>query len=277
MGVFQRSAAGATLLVALIAVAALPAAAPGRVTYPGPRFGVPFELRVSGVMQKQWQIIENPIFCEFSGSGSQTVTFRTSGWTRARVFSVDRLHSRRDDSYELEADVPLVLTVTRADNTTEIPSDTGRPCGATPPHSCGTRTVTIPRIPVRVRNHVLELDVMQDGTPGALANAVDQLYPVGSNCRYPNAEDVIKHRVAWPGNKRFLRPGSHGSFTARQGPDHAAGLGHVERHVDHVGHERAVQRQLQPADAQPLPGRVTVGRRSVGYVCDSRNGTVLAR
>jgi hypothetical protein len=277
VGVFRRSAGGAALLVALIAVAALPPAAPGRVTYPGPRFGVPFELKVSGVMQKQWRITENTVFCEFSGSGSQTVTFRTSGWTRARVFSVDRLHPRRDDFYELEADVPLVLTVTRADDTTMNPSDTGRPCGATPPHSCGTRTVTIPRIPVRVRNHVLELDLMQDGTPGALANAVDQLYPVGSNCRFPNAEDVVKQRVAWPGNRRFLRPGSHGSFTARQGPTTRTGS------VSSSDTQQAWATSEQYSASFSLRTRNRCRavsrsvRRSVGYVCNSRNGTVLAR
>src|SRR3981081_1554545 len=92
VGVFKKSVGGAALL-ALIAVAALPAGASGRVTYPGLRFGVPFELKVSGVMQKQWTITENTVFCEFSGSGSQTVTFRTAGWTRGRVFSLDRLHS----------------------------------------------------------------------------------------------------------------------------------------------------------------------------------------
>ena len=78
--------------------------------------------------------------------------------------------------------------------------------------------MTITQVPVCARNHRLELDLMQNGTVGGLATAVDQLYPVGSNCRFPSAEDVVKSRVAWPGNKRFLRPGSHASFTARQGP-----------------------------------------------------------
>ena len=277
MGVFRTSAGGAALLVALIAVAALSPAAPGRVTYFGPRFGVPFELRVSGVMQKDWRITENTVFCEFSGSGSQTVTFRTPGWTRARVFSVDRLHARRDDFYELEADVPLVLTVTRADDTTMNPSDTGRPCGAAPPHACGTRTVTIPRIPVLVRNHVLELDVMQDGAPGALANAVDQLYPVGSNCRFPNAEDVVKSRVAWPGNRRFLRPGSQGSFSVRQGPTTRTG----SVSSSDTQQAWATSEQYSASFSVRTRNRCRAVsrsvRRSVGYVCDSRNGTVLAR
>jgi hypothetical protein len=100
---------------------------------------------------------------------------------------------------------------------------------------------------------------------------------VGSNCRYPNAEDVIKRRVAWPGNKRFLRPGSHGSFTARQGPttrprsvtssDTLLTFGTSEQYSGSFSLRtrnrcRAVSRSV---------------RRSVGYVCDSRNGTVLAR
>ncbi len=277
MGVFRRSAGGAALLVALIAAAALPAAAGGRVTYPGPRFGVPFELKVSGVMQKHWRITENTVFCEFAGSGSQTVTFRTAGWTRARVFSVDRLHSPRADFYELEADVPLVLTVTRADDTTMNPSDTGRPCGAAPPHACGTRTVTIPRIPVRVRNHVLELDVMRDGTPGALANAVDQLYPVGSNCRFPNAEDVVKSRVAWPGNRRFLRPGSLGSFTVRRSPTTRTG----SVTSSDTQQSWATSEQYSASFSLRTRNRCRAVPRSIrrvtGYVCNSRNGTVLAR
>jgi hypothetical protein len=277
VGVFRRSAGGATLLVALIAVAALPPAAPGRVTYPGPRFGAPFQVRVSGVMRKQWQITEQTAPCEFAGSGSQTVTFRTAGWTRARVFSVDRLHSRRDDFYELEADVPLVLTVTRTDNTVRKPSDSNTACGAELPHNCGTRTVTIPRIPVRVRNHVLELDVMRDGTPGALANAVDQLYPVGSNCRYPNAEDVLKHHVAWPGNRRFLRPGSHGSFTARQGTTTRPGSVTSSDTLITWGTSEQYSGSFSLRTrnrCRPVSRSV---QRSVGYVCDSRNGTVLAR
>jgi hypothetical protein len=193
------------------------------------------------------------------------------------VFSVDRLHSRRDDFYELEADVPLVLTVTRTDDTTQNPSDSTTPCGTALPHNCGTRTVTIPRIPVRVRNHVLEVDLMQDGTPGALANAVDQLYPVGSNCRFPNAEDVVKSRVGWPGNRRFLRPGSHGSFTARQGP------------ITRTGSVSASDTQQAWATSEQYSASFSLRtrnrcravsrsvRRAVGYVCDSRNGTVLAR
>jgi hypothetical protein len=277
VGLFRKSAGGAVLL-AFIALGALPAGTAGRVTYPGPRFGVPFELRVSGVMQKRWTITENTIFCEFRGSGSQTVTFRTAGWTRARVFSVDRLHSPRNDFYELEADIPLQVTVTRQDDTTQVPSDAAAGCGATPPHACGgPRTVTITQVPVRARNHRLELDLMQDGTPGGLANAVDQLYPAGSNCRFPNAEDTVKSRVAWPGNRRFLRPGSSGTFTARQGPTTRTGS------VSSSDTQQAWATSEQYSASfsvrtrnrcRAVPRSV---RRSVGYVCNSRNGTVLAR
>lgn len=276
VGLYEKAAGGAALL-ALIALAALPAGTSARVTYPGPRFGVPFELKVSGVMQKQWQITEPTIFCEYRGTGSQTVSFRTAGWTRARVFSVDRLHSRRADFYELEADIPLQVTVARQDNTTQVPPDSAAGCGATPPHACGgPRTVTIPRIPVRVRNHVLELDLEQDGTAGALANAVDGLYPAGSNCRFPNAEDIVKSRVAWPGNKRFLRPGSRGSFTVRQGPttrtrsvtssDTQQSWGTSEQY----GASFSLRTRNH---CRPVPRSV---RRVTGYVCSGRNGTVLA-
>jgi len=264
-------------LLALIGLAALPAGVSGRVTYPGPRFGVPFELKVSGVMQKQWTITENTIFCEYRGSGSQTVTFHTPGWTRARVFSVDRLHSPRNDFYELEADIPLRVTVTRQDDTTQVPADAAAGCGPVTPHVCGTRTVTITQVPVRARNHRLELDLMQNGTPGGLANAVDQLYPAGSNCRFPNAEDVVSSRVAWPGNRRFLRPGSLGSLTARQGPitrsrsvtssDTQQTWGTSERYTASFS-----LRSRNRCRAVP-----TSVRRRTGYVCNSRNGTVLAR
>ena len=276
MGVFRKTV-GSIALLALIALAALPAGASGRVSYPGPRFGVPFELRVSGVMRKQWTISENPIFCEYRGSGSQTVTFRTSGWTRARVFSVDRLHSPRNDFYELEADIPLQVTVTRQDGTTQVPADAFTPCVAAP-HACGgPRTVTITQVPVRARNHRLELDLMQNGTPGGLANAVDQLYPAGSNCRFPNAEDVVSSRVAWPGNRRFLRPGSLGSFTARQGPTTRA------RSVTSSDTQQTWNTSEQYTASFSLRTRnrcravPTSVRRRTGYVCNSRNGTVLAR
>lgn len=277
MGVFRKSA-GVVALLALIALAALPAGASGRVTYPGLRFGVPFQLRVSGVMQKRWTITENTIFCEFRGSGSQTVTFHTSGWTRARVFSLDRLHPPRNDFYELEADIPLQVTVTRQDNTTQVPADAAAGCGVTPPHACGgPRTVRITQVPVRARNHRLELDLMQNGTPGGLANKVDQLYPAGSNCRFPNAEDVVSSRVAWPGNRRFLRPGSLGSFTARQGPttrsrsvtssDTQQTWGTSEQYTASFSFRTRNRCQAVPTSV----------RRRTGYVCNSRNGTVLAR
>jgi hypothetical protein len=273
---FRRSAGGAALL-ALIALAALPAGTSGRVTYPGPRFGVPFELRVSGVMQKQWTITENIAPCEFTGAGSQTVTFRTAGWTRARVFSVDRLHPARADFYELEADIPMVVSVTRADNTTQRPSDAANGCGATPPHACsGTRTVTITGVPVRARNHRLELDLMQNGTPGGLATSVDQLYPEGSNCRFPNAEDVIRSRVPWPGNRRFLRPGSHGTFTARQGSStRTRSVTSSDTHVTWGTSEQySASFTLRTRNrCRPVPRRI---RRAVGHVCNARNGTVLA-
>jgi hypothetical protein len=264
-------------VLALIALAALPAGTSGRVTYPGPRFGVPFELKVSGMTQKQWTITENTVFCEYSGTGSQTVNFRTAGWTRARVFSVDRLHSPRNDFYELEADIPLIVTVQRTDDTTQNPSDTGRPCGATPPHACGgTRTVTITQIPVRARNHRLELDLMENGTPGGLADAVDRLYADGSNCRFPNAEDVIRSRVPWPGNRRFQRPGSHGAFTVRQGP--VTRTGSVTSSDTHQTWGTSEQYRgsftLRTRNrCQAVPARI---RRAVGYVCNARNGTVLA-
>ena len=264
-------------MLALIALAALPAGTSGRVTYPGPRFGVPFELKVSGMTQKQWTITENTVFCEYSGTGSQTVNFRTAGWTRARVFSVDRLHSPRNDFYELEADIPLIVTVQRTDDTTQNPSDTGRPCGATPPHACGgTRTVTITQIPVRARNHRLELDLMENGTPGGLADAVDRLYADGSNCRFPNAEDVIRSRVPWPGNRRFQRPGSHGAFTVRQGP--VTRTGSVTSSDTHQTWGTSEQYRgsftLRTRNrCQAVPARI---RRAVGYVCNARNGTVLA-
>src|SRR3979490_576018 len=120
VGGFRKSVGGAALL-ALIAVAALPAGASGRVTYPGPRFGVPFELKVSGVMQKQWQITEPTLFRQSRRTGSPTVTFRTPGWKRARVFSLDRLHARRCELSPLEAAIRLQVTVTRQDNTTQVP------------------------------------------------------------------------------------------------------------------------------------------------------------
>jgi hypothetical protein len=277
VGLFRKSAGGAALL-ALIALGALPAGTSGRVTYPGPRFGVPFELRVSGVMQKQWTITENVAPCEFTGTGSQTVTFRTAGWTRARVFSVDRLHPARADFYELEADVPMVVSVTRADNTTQRPSDAANGCGATPAHACGgTRTVTITGVPVRARNHRLELDLMQNGTPGGLASAVDQLYPAGSNCRFPNAEDVVKSRVAWPGNRRFLRPGSHGSFTARQGPTTRTGSVSSSDTQQAWGTSEQYSASFSLRTRNRCRAVSRSVRRSVGYVCNSRNGTVLAR
>jgi hypothetical protein len=268
---------GGAALLALIALAVVPAGTSARVTYPGPRFGVPFELRVSGVMQKRWTITENTVFCEFSGTGSQTVTFRTAGWTRARVFSVDRLHPRRADFYELEADIPLVVTVTRADNTTMNPSDAAAGCGATPPHACGgSRTVTITQIPVRARNHRLELDLMENGTPGGLAAAVDRLYPEGSNCRFPNAEDVAKSRVAWPGNSRFLRPGSRGSFTVRQGPTTRTGSvsSSDTQQAWGTSEQYSASFTLRTRNrCRPVPPSI---RRAVGYVCNARNGTVLA-
>jgi hypothetical protein len=271
-----KKSAGGAALCALIALAALPAGTSARVTYPGPGFGVPFELKVSGVMQKQWQI-PNAIFCEYKGTGSQTVTFRTAGWTRARVFSVDRLHSRRADFYELEADLPLQVTVTRQDNTTQVPGDSAAGCGPITPHACGgPRTITIPRIPVRVRNHVLELDLEQDGTPGALANAVDQLYPAGSNCRFPNAEDIVKSRVAWPGNRRFLRPGSRGSFTVRQGPITRTGSVTLSDNQQtwNTSEQYSASFNLRTRNhCRPVPRSV---RRVTGYVCNARNGTVLA-
>ena len=276
MGVFRKSVGGAALL-ALIAVAALPAGASGRVTYPGLRFGVPFELKVSGVMQKQWTITENTVFCEFSGSGSQTVTFRTAGWTRGRVFSLDRLHSPRNDAYELEADIPLVLTVQRVDNTTQNASDNGRPCPATPPHNCGgSRTVTITGVPVRARNRRLEIDLMENGAPGGLADAVDRLYPEGTNCRLPTLEDVLGSRVPWPGNKRFLRPGSRWTFTARQGATTRPGV--VTSSDTHqiwtTSDQFSGSFTLRARNrCQPVPPRI---RRVVGYVCNARNGTVLA-
>jgi hypothetical protein len=275
VGLFRRSAGGAALL-ALIALAALPAGTSGRVTYPGPRFGVPFQLNVSGVIQKQWRISEATTFCEFAGNGSQTVTFRTAGWTRARVFSVDRLHPRRADFYELEADIPLVVTVTRADNTVQNQSDNGQPCPATPPHSCGTHTVRITQVPVRARNHRLELELKQNGTSGGLADAIDRLYPDGSNCRLPSAEDVIGSRLSWPGNRRFLRPGSHGTFTARQG--RTTQTGSVTSSDTHQTWSTSEQYRgsftLRTRNrCRPVPPRV---RRAVGYVCNARNGTVLA-
>ena len=275
MGVVRKSA-GAAALSALVVAAVLPGAAGGRVTYPGPRFGVPFQLRLSGSVTKRWQIVEHTVFCEYSGSGSQTVTFHTKGWVRARVFSVDRLHPARADFYELEGDVPLVLTVQRVDATTQNPSDTGRPCGMTPPHNCGpARTVTIPTVPVRARNHRLELDLQQNGTPGPLADAVNRLYPDTANCRYPSPEDMISSRVPWPGNRRFLRPGSHGGFTVRQS---ATRLGSVT----------SSDTQLSWATSEQYSARFTLRtrnrcavapasvRRRVGYVCRARNGTVLA-
>lgn len=276
VGLFRKSAWGAALL-ALIAMAALPAGTSGRVTYPGPGFGVPFELKVSGVMQKQWKITEPTIFCEYSGSGSQTVSFSTPGWIRTRVFSVDRQHSPRDNAYELEADIPLVVTVQRADATTQNPSDTGRPCGATPPHACGgTRTVTITQVPVRARNHRLELDLMENGTPGGLANAVDRFYPEGLNCRFPSAEDVIRSPVSWPGNKRFLRPGSHATFTARQAPTTRTGSvsSSDTRQAWSTREDYSGSFTLRTRNhCRAVPPRI---RRVVGYVCNARNGTVLA-
>jgi hypothetical protein len=228
-------------------------------------------------MQKQWTITEGAVFCEFRGTGSQTVTFRTPGWTRARVFSVDRLHSRRADFYELEADIPLQVTVTRQDNTTQVPSDGPSGCGVTPPHACGgPRTVTITQIPVRARNHRLELDLMENGTPGGLAAAVDRLYPEGSNCRFPNAEDVAKSRVAWPGNSRFLRPGSRGSFTVRQGPTTRTGSvsSSDTQQAWGTSEQYSASFTLRTRNrCRPVPPRI---RHSVGYVCNARNGTVLA-
>ena len=145
------------------------------------------------------------------------------------------------------------------------------------PHACGgPRTVQHPRVPVRVRNHRLELDLMQDGTPGGLANAVDRLYPVGSNCRFPNAEDMLKSRVAWPGTSASCGRVATGSFTARQGPttrtrsvtssDTQLTWGTSEQYSGSFS-LRTRNR------CQPVPRRV---RRAVGYVCNARNGTVLA-
>jgi hypothetical protein len=190
---------------------------------------------------------------------------------------VDRLHSPRNDFYELEADIPLIVTVQRSDDTTQRPGDAPAGCGATPPHACGgPRTVTITQVPVRVRNHRLELDLMENGTPGGLADAVDRLYPEGSNCRFPNAEDVIQSRVPWPGNKRFLRPGSHGTFTARQGPTTRTRL--VTSSDTHQTWSTSEQYRgsftvRTRNRCSPVPPRI---RRAVGYVCNARNGTVLA-
>ena len=265
------------MLLALIVLAAVPAGSSGRVTYPGPRFGVPFQLNVSGVMQKQWTISETVIFCEYMGSGSQTVSFRTPGWTRARVFSVDRLHPARDDFYELEADIPLIVTVQRSDNTTQRPGDAAAGCGPITPHACGgPRTVRITQVPVRVRNHRLELDLMQNGTPGGLADAVDRLYPEGSNCRFPNAEDVLRSRVPWPGNRRFLRPGSHGTFRVRQrASTRTRSVTSSDTHLTWATSEQySGSFTLRTRNrCQPVPPRI---RRAVGYVCNARNGTVLA-
>ena len=262
-------------MIALIAAVALPATASGRVTYPGPRFGVPFQIRLSGSTHKSWTITEQTVFCEYSGSGSQTVTFHTAGWTRARIFSVDRLHSPRNDTYELEADIPLVVTVTRDDRTTMNPPEPGRSCGPVTPHNCGTHTVRVSLIPVRVRNHVVELDLMRNGTPGPLANAVDQFYAGTSNCRFPTVEDVIKARIPWPGNRRFLRPGSLGTFSVRQSRTRPASVTAGDTLQSWGSSEQfSASFSLKTRNrCQRAPAAV---RRRLGEICNARNGTVLA-
>jgi hypothetical protein len=275
-----RISAGAAALLALLAAAVAPESAAGRVPYPGPRFGVPFELKLSGTAMRRWTIVEPTVFCEFSGSGSQTVTFHTRGWARARVFSVDRLHSPRANFYELEADLPLVVTVTRVDNTTQNPTDqVNQPCGggSNPPHNCGgPRTVTATGVPVRARNRRLELDLMQNGTNGPLADAVNRLYPDNANCRFPSPEDTIAARVPWPGNRSFLQPGSHNAFTVRQ-------------KQTRLGSVISSDTQQSWATSEQFRGSFTLRtrnrcaavprsvRRRTGYVCNARNGTVLAR
>jgi hypothetical protein len=135
--------------------------------------------------------------------------------------------------------------------------------------------VTASQVPVLARNHVLELDLMQNGTPGPLADAVDRLYPEGSNCRFPNAEDVIRSRVPWPGNRRFLRPGSHFAFTARQSQTRPGSVSSSDTRQSWVTSEQYdASFSLRTRNrCQPVPARI---RRITGYVCNARNGTVLA-
>ena len=110
----------------------------------------------------------------------------------------------------------------------------------------------------------------------AAGEEAGRLYPDTANCRYPSPEDMISSGVKWPGNRRFLRPGSRGAFTVHQS---ATRLGSVTS--SDTQQSWATSEQYSARFTLRTRNRCAVApasvRRRVGYVCRARNGTVLAR
>lgn len=263
------------VLAVTIAVTATGVAAAATPRYTGPRYGVPFDVRLSGTLTRTWTITDDAFPCEPAGGGVQTVRFHTAGAAHARFASTES-HSPRDHFYEVRLDVPLSLTVDREDHTQLVPPPDGESCDPAPPPSCGERTLTAKGFPLLSAKHRLRFDLMRD-VPGTLDDAVDKLYARGTNCLFPTAEGVIAGRVRWPGNQKAFRPGRHLRFTVAQSSTHKAWVESSDDQYDiHHTSERvdaAFTVDLRNR-CRPVPKRF---RKYVGYSCDAENGTIPVR
>jgi hypothetical protein len=263
------------VLAAVAAAAAVPAGAAAAPHYTGPRYGVPFDVRLSGTLTRAWTITEKPFSCEPAGGGSQTVRFRTPGVAHARFASLQD-HAPGDRFAQVVMALPLAFTVAREDDTALVPPPDGESCDPVPPHACGERTLSMKGFRLVAQRHRLRLELTPD-VPGTLDDAVDELWSPGTNCLFPTAEGVIAQKVRWPGNPQAFRPGRRLRFTVTQQLTHRAWVDSTDDPNADLHTSEQVQGTFTVRlhnRCRPVPKRL---RKYVGFSCDAENGVIPVR